>query len=116
MGPGRKVVNGSFRPRGGVRDQPTGFQPSVPARYFCAVEEAAWESVSWGRLPFTVAPGPVLRYSANRADLQGKPDMSLHGAAVLTAAGSTVLRITSWPTAVAVGCQGRPRKKLLAAA
>lgn len=52
----------------------------------------AWASVSCGRLAFTPAPGPVLWYSKKRASFQEKPLMSVHGCAVLIAAGRAVSR------------------------
>nr|WP_264466169.1 hypothetical protein [Pengzhenrongella sicca] len=47
-----------------------GSQPSVPARYVCAVWVAASASDSCGRSPPKAEPGPELPYSANRAVCQ----------------------------------------------
>src|SRR5690349_12296578 len=49
-----------------------GLQPSLPARYLAGVALAACEAVSWGRLAFSVAPGPMPAYSAKRASCQRK--------------------------------------------
>jgi hypothetical protein len=105
----------------------TGFQPSLPARYFSGVAFAASLAVICGRFAFTVAPGPMFCDSEKRASCQAKgtftpelfvEDMSSHGAAVSMAEGSQVSLITTEPSAFgsALGCHGRPRLTVPSAA
>jgi hypothetical protein len=67
----------------------TGSQPSLPARYVCAVYCGAWVAVSCGLFATDAytEPGPVFAYESNRADAQVYVPMSVHGVSCLIAAG-----------------------------
>ena len=73
------------------------------------MNDAATAASSCGRDAPLPAPGPVLRYSKNRAAFHEKPDMSVHGAAAI-AGPSQESRTTTCAIALGSppGCHGRP--------